>query len=203
MKLKNVPSEISLQNLCMYLLGGFVVPVVYILGSSEVTSAIKELCFGSVRAALFTIVFHIIMLVLICNELHKYIAEKKKFNSVLNLKSVELLSDEIQFVFTNPSDNFACKYFDLKSVDIELCTALPVYPDWFVKEHIRKINVSFYLSNGKNLTVHFPRKAFATRNNYVGTVSNIIKRLKKYTDVKYHYSGRGEVARITKQLEKI
>lgn len=86
-----------------------------------------EIFAEDISLGLIIIAFCLISLGFFIYELKNFIAAKLKFNSNLNLKSVEFSSNGVTFNYTNPQHNFVCKYSDIKNVDIELCTAKPQY----------------------------------------------------------------------------
>ena len=77
----------------------------------------------------------------------------KEFYSEINVKSIDLLTDRIQFNFTKPQYNFACSYSDIENLDINIQTTI-THTKSGTYTIFEELELNFTLLNNKLFTIN-------------------------------------------------
>lgn len=123
-----------------------------------------------------------------------YLKARKEFYSTLNVKSIDLFSDRIQFNFTQPQYNFACAYSDIEDLSMNIKTTI-VHNKGGSYTAFQELILNFKLLNNKVFTI----------NNTTTAPMRLIYGILDYTrgvqNFSYFFSGAGTVDDIKEKIE--
>ena len=123
-----------------------------------------------------------------------YIKARKEFYSTLNLKSIDMFFDRIQFNFTQPQYNFACAYSDIEDLTMNIKTTT-VHTKSGTHTAFQELILNFKLLNNKVFTL----------NNTTTAPMKLIYGILNYTrDVQkfsYYFSGSGTIEDMREKIE--
>ena len=122
------------------------------------------------------------------------ITEIKKFESVLNLKSVNFETNKVFFNFNRPQYNFVCGYGDINNVEMELITAM-MHTKSGSYPALAKITVNFTVLNNKKFSL--------TSNTFQHTkkIYQIVDCGKAAQNFSYKFTGAGRVDTLAEKIE--
>lgn len=127
-------------------------------------------------------------------SLVSYIKNRKEFYSKLNVKSIDMFYDRIQFNFTQPQYNFACAYSDIESLNMNIVTNI-VRTKSGTHTAFQEVILNFKLLNNKTFTINnttlSPMKLIYGILNYTRDVQNF----------SYFFSGAGTIQDMNEKIE--
>lgn len=143
---------------------------------------------------LLSVVLPIFMYAGLIWEIVKKINSSVKFNSELNLKSIDLNEDIIKFNFNQPQYNFYCGYHDIENLDMNIITTI-VHTKNGTYTGFQELELNFRLLNNKNFTL---------KNATISPMKLIYKVLyytRNVQNFSYRFSGAGEIEDIKEKIE--
>ena len=117
----------------------------------------------------------------------------KKFNSQLNVESIDLLKEKIKFNFTQPKYNFECSYDTIKSLKISIDTFL-IDSGNVRKTIFREITLNFTILSDKDLYIK------NTTMRPINFLYNIIDYTRKVQHFSYEFTGNGDIEDIKEKI---
>ena len=122
--------------------------------------------------------------------------ERKKFNSELNLKSVEFLPDRVSFKFNKSQCDLICGYENIDKMMLELKTS--IVRDKYYGKHkvLSQIFLNFELISHKNFSL-----TFMPINNYMKKIYGILDAGRRVQDFSYKFTGVGAVEDVEEKIK--
>lgn len=118
----------------------------------------------------------------------------KFFNQSLQLKSVDLLPQRINFNFNKPQYNFICGYDGVKNLKMTLKTAT-IQTKNGPRQALTEIRLDFTVLNNKIFTL------YNTPINQMKTIYQIIDYSKRMGSFSYNFSGDGVIQEIEEKIQ--
>lgn len=212
MRINNVTSDTSAKSVVVmsvivgFIVGGFI--IAYVLGASPDLSffgffkwlflmfqTFREECTDEPIIPWITLILPVICIVGLIAAINSRNNALKLFNTGLNIKYVDFLSDRLEFCFTKPEYNFVCAYLDVEKFDMDIKSKI-VHTKNGSYVAFEQLNLVFSLLNNKKFelsdTPISPMKAIYRIIDYTRGVQNF----------NYYFTGAGEVPDYKDKIEK-
>ena len=210
MKVKNISSKTSLSTIFILLITNIIFIMFVIVGYFNLTVNNHSLLdffnwllasFNSIRqdidifaALLIFIIIPVVFFIGLIGAIISRSKAIKKFNSKLNLKSVEFLQERINFKFNQPQCNLCCAYSEVENLEM-IIHMVRVYTRYGSYVLIKEVELIFSLLNNKTFTLI--NKPINTMK-FIYSIIDYSRRMKNFS---YKFKGDNEVDTIKEKIE--